>query len=76
MLFPFTMLLIIFCKWLINYYESIEAYDLIEEIKRTYHLEIELSKIIALLQNTEIYYSPELMKFYCDKEVYFDEVYN
>ncbi|MER2126815.1 hypothetical protein [Solibacillus sp.] len=66
----------IFLKWLINHYDSIEAYDLMNEIKQTYHLEIELSKIIALLQNTDIYYSPELMKFYSDKNVYFDEVYN
>ncbi|MFD4706987.1 hypothetical protein ACFWM3_19260 [Gottfriedia sp. NPDC058432] len=64
-----------FLQWLINEFEVIEGFDLINYINEKYRVSIELQKAVTLLQSTEIYYSPELSKFYCDKNTFFEEIY-
>ncbi|MCM3723970.1 hypothetical protein [Solibacillus isronensis] len=67
--------LVDFLESLVQEHETIDAYDLIEHIYEKYKVRIELQKAITLLQNTEVYYSPELSKFYCDKDTFFEEIY-
>ncbi len=67
--------LVHFLEWLVQENGTIEAYELIEYIYNKYNVRIELQKAINLLQNTDIYYSSELSKFYCDKDMFFKEIY-
>ena len=67
--------LVDFLEWLIYEFEIIDGYDLIDYINDEYHVPIELQKAVTLLQSTDIYYSSELSKFYCDKNTFFEEIY-
>ena len=67
--------LVDFLEWLIYEFEIIDGYDLIDYINEEYHVPIELQKAVTLLQSTDIYYSSELSKFYCDKNTFFEEIY-
>lgn len=67
--------LVDFLEWLVQEYGTVDGYVLMEHIYDKYNVRIELQKAITLLQNTDVYYSPELSKFYCDKETFFEEIY-
>ena len=67
--------LVNFLEWQIQEFEMIDGYDLMDHIKMKYHVPIELQKAVTLLQSTDIYYSPELSKFYCDKNTFLEEIY-
>ncbi|MEY2195717.1 sigma factor-like helix-turn-helix DNA-binding protein [Neobacillus sp. BF23-41] len=67
--------LVDFLKWLIQKFDSIDGYDLIDYIIHEYSIKVDFQKAITLLQNTDVYYSPDLSKFFCDKESFFEEIY-
>ncbi|AVK95643.1 hypothetical protein FCT18_17460 [Lysinibacillus sphaericus] len=67
--------LIDFLEWLVHEHGTIDGHDLVDYIYKKYNILIELQKAITLLQKNDVYYSPELSKFYCDKDMFFEEIY-
>jgi len=67
--------LVDFLKWLIREFKAVGCQELLDYITKHYGLTIVLQKAISLLRDTETYYSPELSRFYCDKNTYFEEIY-
>lgn len=67
--------LVDFLEWLIYEFEMIDGFELMDYIKGLYNVQIELQRAVTLLQSTNIYYSSELSKFYCDKNTFFEEIY-
>lgn len=54
---------------------SINIYLLQDEIIEKYNLQIDLSKVISLSKETNMYYSEELNKLFIDKETFYEEIY-
>lgn len=69
------IVLVDFLELLIQQFEVIDSYDLIEYINEQYGVLVDLQRAISLLQNTKIYYSSDFVKFYSSKNKFFEEVY-
>lgn len=55
---------------------KLNLYDLLDELKNKYGLNIETHKIISSIQQVEVFYSEELQRFYLDADDYYEEVFS
>lgn len=64
-----------FLKHIMDKYGVLSLEELVLELRNNYFLELQEHKIISSLKISGVFYSDELMKFYLDKEAYYEEVY-
>ncbi|MEH6942050.1 hypothetical protein [Bacillus sp. JJ722] len=65
-----------FLHHIIEQFESIAAEDLLQLVKNKFGIQLHVHKVIATLQKTAVYYSPEMSTFYLNKEMFLNEIYN
>jgi len=59
----------------LNYERSVEVYKFMDDIKRRTGFEVDRYNLIRELVNQDLFYSPEMQKFYFYSEDYYREVY-
>lgn len=67
---------IMFLEWLLKDEKSVDAYDLVYDLKELYDVEYNISSILYDLSksDTDLYYNSEMEKIYSNKEYFFEEV--
>lgn len=67
---------IMFLEWLLKDEKSVDAYDLVYDLKELYEVEYNISAILYDLSksDTDLYYNSEMEKIYSKKEYFFEEV--
>lgn len=67
---------IMFLEWLMRNQKSVDAFDLIYDLKEMYGIEYSIYSILYDLEKnkTKLYYNPEMEKLYSDKEFFFKEL--
>lgn len=65
-----------FLEWLMRNRKSVDAFDLIYDLKEMYGIEYSIYSILYDLEKnkTKLYYNPEMEKLYSDKEFFFEEL--
>ncbi len=67
---------ILFLEWLLKGKKSVDAFDLIYDLKELYGIEYNIYSIIYDLgkYKTDLYYNPDMEKLYSNKEFFFEEL--
>ena len=60
--------------WLLEQYQKIDLYDLIDLLKERYGISIPKEKIIEIIRSTELYYDTIMEAIYIDYDTYFEEI--
>lgn len=67
---------IMFLEWLLNGKKSVDAYDLVYDLKEVYGVEYNVYSMIYDIEKnkTKLYYNPEMEKIYSSKDYFFEEL--
>jgi transcriptional regulator with XRE-family HTH domain len=67
--------LIDFIRFLVERVEIINIYDMRDYVEKYYGISLDLSRVLALVRDTDMYYSEDLSRLYINKNTFFEEIY-
>lgn len=60
--------------WLLDKYQKIDIYDLLDTLKNQYGISLPKEKVIEIINGTELYYDKIMEAVYIDYDTYFEEI--